>query len=45
LILYDDIPGKPVNIYAPLAKNVNPMMSIQYSSIRAGFQGTFQPRN
>jgi hypothetical protein len=45
LIVNDDIPGKPVNIHAPLAKDVNPMMCIQYSSIRAGFQGTFQPRH
>ncbi|MGD0760129.1 MAG: hypothetical protein ABR921_14595 [Candidatus Sulfotelmatobacter sp.] len=43
MILYDDFPGKPVNIHASSAKNVNPMMSIQYSSIRPRFQGTFRP--
>jgi hypothetical protein len=33
LLLHDDLARKEVNVYASLAKNVDSMMSIQYSSI------------
>jgi hypothetical protein len=44
LVLYDDVPGKPIYIHSPLAKNVNAMMSIKYSSIRPCFQTTLRSR-
>ncbi|MGA9544929.1 MAG: hypothetical protein WBQ85_15240, partial [Candidatus Sulfotelmatobacter sp.] len=44
LILRHDVSTKSVNVNAPLPKNVNSMMSIQYSSIRPGFQTTLQSR-
>jgi hypothetical protein len=44
LIFYHYVPRETVNIYAPLAENVDAMMSIQYSSIRPCFQTTLQSR-
>jgi hypothetical protein len=41
LLLHDDIPQETVNIGTTLAQNENPMVSIQYSSIRPGFQASF----
>lgn len=38
LALHNDIPRKTVNIHASLTQNVDALMSIQYSSIRPGFQ-------
>jgi len=39
-ILAHDLSGKTVDIHATLAKNINPVVSIQYSAIRPGFQTT-----
>ena len=38
LILYDHVSGKIVYVYTPLAKDVNAVVSFQYSSIWPGFQ-------
>ena len=45
LILHHDVPGKTVNVHAPLAKDVDAMMSIQYSAIPPGFQAALQWRH
>jgi hypothetical protein len=44
LLLDYDLPGKIVHIHAPLAKNADAVMSLQYSSIRPSFQATFLSR-
>jgi hypothetical protein len=44
LILHDDASRKHINVHASLAKYIDSVMSIQYSSIRPCFQTTFQSR-
>jgi hypothetical protein len=38
---YDDLIWQGINIHASSAKNVNSMMSVEYSAIRSRFQGVF----
>jgi hypothetical protein len=38
MLLHNYFAREPVNIHTPPTENVNAMMSIQYSSIRPGFQ-------
>jgi hypothetical protein len=44
LILFDDLPRKTVYTHTGLAKNVDGVMPIQYSSFRPRFQTTLQSR-
>jgi hypothetical protein len=45
LILNDDLPREMVNIHSALAKNVDAVMPIQYSSFRPCFQTTLLSRH
>jgi hypothetical protein len=44
IFFHNDLTSQSINVDAPLAKNVNPMMPVEYSSIRPGFQRVFLAR-